>query len=423
MRTRQAPVPRWLLGAALLLAAGPALAARDVLLVLDNSGSMRKNDPSRLAGPAVMEFIQAQPPDTRVGIVLFTSDPDLVMPLTPAEVAADGAAQRALRQFNYSGQWTQTAGAIERALYELRTEGRPEARRVIVLMTDGIIDTGDARRDADYHEWLRKELAQKAARDKIGIFGVAFTERADYQLLQSLASATDAEYFRVLNASGIGKALQGIESALSASAAPAAPEPAPVAPPSAEPVARAAPVENAPAEAVPAGPPRRSLAWLWWTLALALAGVAGFTAWWWLRHRQAPAGDPDTARVRKSDEVPLRSGGPQALLYDNMERHEIGEKPVVVGRAGGTDPSRYYLIVPEKTVGRWHATIERRGQTFWLRDEGSVNGTFLNGERIVGERPLKHRDTIRFHNHTFEFEIPELSEFDRTVMQPGQRAN
>lgn len=410
------------MAAVLLLAAGPALAARDVILVLDNSGSMRRNDPARLAGPAVMEFIQGQPPDTRVGILLFTSDPDLVMPLMPAEVAADGAAQRALRQFNYQGQWTQTAGAVERALYELRTEGRPEASRAIVLMTDGILDTGEPRRDADFNRWLRTELAQQAARDKVGIFGIAFTERADYHLLQSLASATGGEYFRVLNASGIGKALQGIESALggtlpAAAAAPATP------PPAAEPPPAPAPVASAPAaQPEPARPVGRSWAWLWWTLALALLGTAGMAAWWWLRYRQAPAPREDTARVR-GEEPPLRAGGPQGVLYDNMDRHEIGEKPVVVGRAGGTDPSRYYLIVPEKTVGRWHATIERRGQTFWLRDEGSVNGTFINGERVVGERPLKHRDTIRFHNHAFEFEIPELGDFDRTVMQPGQRAN
>ena len=397
-----------LLLVALLGAAGPALAARDVVLVLDNSGSMRANDPARLAAPAVAEFIKGQPPDTRVAIILFTADPQLVMPLTPAEVAADGDAQQALTRFNYRGQWTQTAAAVERALYELRTEARPDARRVIVLMTDGLIDTGDARKDAELNQWLRQELAAQAAREKVSIFGIAFTERADYQLLQSLASATDAQYFRVLNAGGIARALRGIESVLSAAPAPApvVTDPAP-APAEAQPPAEAA----APVEA----PETRSSSWLGWLAALLVLAAVTVAAAWRLRWRR---GDGSAAHAEAAAN---RDSGPQGVLFDAMVRHEISDKPVVVGRAGGTDPSRYYLIVPEKTVGRWHATIERRGQTFWIRDEGSVNGTFINGERVVGERPLKHRDQVRFHNHQFEFEIPELGEMDRTVMQAASR--
>ena len=410
MKTLKPRIAAWLSGLLLLVLALPALAARDVVLVLDNSGSMRKNDPARLAGPAVMEFIRGQPPDTRVAIVLFTAEPTLVMPLTPAEVAADGDAQQALERFDYRGAWTQTAAAVERALYELRNEARPQAQRVIVLMTDGLIDTGAPARDVELNRWLREELAGQAARDKVSIFGIAFTERADYQLLQSLASTTGAEYFRVLNATGIAKALQRIEAVLSAAppSAPAAastpgPAPAAAAPPEAAPQPA---TEGAPAEPAPAG-----RIWLGWLAGLLLVIAAGVTGWWRMRRR----GD---AAPAEADGPTGRDYGVQALLYDGMERHELGGKPVVIGRAGGTDPTRQYVVVPEKTVGRWHATIERRGQTFWLRDEGSVNGTFINGERIVGERPLKHRDTIRFHNHQFDFEIPELGDMDRTVMQP-----
>lgn len=402
MKTRQGRARNWLFGLLLLALAGPAMAARDVVLVLDNSGSMRKNDPGRLAAPAVMEFIRAQPPDTRVAILLFTAEPTLVMPLTPAEVAADGDAQQALERFNYRGAWTQTAAAVERALYELRNEARPEAKRVVVLMTDGLIDTGAPARDVELNRWLREELAAQAAKEKISIFGIAFTERADYQLLQSLASTTGAEYFRVLGATGIARALQRIETVLSAPS-PEAPAPA-VAP---APVAVAAPP---PAEAAPPRPAAAGWSWLGWAAALLVLLAAGAAAWWRLRRRRAGSAEPE--------EPTGRDYGVQGLLYDGMERHELGGKPVVIGRAGGTDPTRQYVIVPEKTVGRWHATIERRGQTFWLRDEGSVNGTFLNGERVTGERPLKHRDTIRFHNHQFDFEIPELGEMDRTVMQP-----
>jgi len=178
-----------------LAASAPALAARDVMLVLDNSGSMRKNDPSRLAVESVRQFIRSQPDDTRVGIIVFATGAELAMPLTRADAGDFGPA---LRRLDYRGRWTETAAAVERALYELRQEGRANADKAIVLMTDGLIDTGNRQKDAELNAWLRNNLAPQAAREKVRIYGIAFTEAADYQLLQSLATGTEGDYFRVL---------------------------------------------------------------------------------------------------------------------------------------------------------------------------------------------------------------------------------
>jgi hypothetical protein len=410
-------VRRGIAAAALLLATLPALAARDIVLVLDNSGSMRANDPARLAAPAVMEFIRGQPPDTRVAIVLFTADAQLALPLTPAEVAADGEAENALRKFNYRGAWTQIAAGVERGLYELRNDGRPEATRAVVLMTDGVIDTGDAVHDKELDQWLRQDLAGQARNDGVYIFGVAFTERADYQLLQSLAATTRGEYFRVLNPEGIGRALRRIDSVLSeATPAPEAPAPVATAPP---PVAEGKPAAQ-PEAAAPASTEEGDGRWWWWALsAVALLAIAVALGWAFRLARHTAS--HGRAHGGEAAEDVKHDHGPVAVLFNNFERHELGSQPVVIGRAGGTDPDRQYIIVPEKTVGRWHATIERRGQTFWVRDEGSVNGTFINDERVIGEQPLKHRDTLRVHTHKYEFEIPELADADRTMLSPKPR--
>ena len=55
----------------------------------------------------------------------------------------------------------------------------------------------------------------------------------------------------------------------------------------------------------------------------------------------------------------------------------------------------------DKIVSKEHCVIERRGPQLILRDLGSLNGTYVNGERVVGERPLRHGDDIaldRFGN-------------------------
>lgn len=52
------------------------------------------------------------------------------------------------------------------------------------------------------------------------------------------------------------------------------------------------------------------------------------------------------------------------------------------------------IQVLDKVVSKEHCVIELRGGAFVLRDLGSLNGTYVNGERIVGERVLAHGDEI-----------------------------
>ncbi len=52
----------------------------------------------------------------------------------------------------------------------------------------------------------------------------------------------------------------------------------------------------------------------------------------------------------------------------------------------------------EKGVSRTHAAIRRSEDTLTLVDLGSVNGTFLNGQRLIPNQPrvLRDGDEIRF---------------------------
>jgi adenylate cyclase len=45
-------------------------------------------------------------------------------------------------------------------------------------------------------------------------------------------------------------------------------------------------------------------------------------------------------------------------------------------------------------VSKEHCVIERRTSGFLLRDLGSLNGTYVNGERVNGEQPLRHGDEL-----------------------------
>jgi hypothetical protein len=64
---------------------------------------------------------------------------------------------------------------------------------------------------------------------------------------------------------------------------------------------------------------------------------------------------------------------------------------VTLGKASSNDVS----LEHDETVSRLHAVFESLGFAWSLRDMGSRNGTFLNGERITAERVLRSGDEVR----------------------------
>src|SRR5437868_3980586 len=63
--------------------------------------------------------------------------------------------------------------------------------------------------------------------------------------------------------------------------------------------------------------------------------------------------------------------------------------PCVLGRHSDCDER---LELP--FISRRHCTFAVRGDTVWVEDLGSRNGTFLNGERLEGSQPLRDGDRL-----------------------------
>ena len=208
-----------------------ALSGVDVIFALDNSGSMMKNDPDFITRTVVINFLEGLDEGVRVGMVIFDTDANLVQPLTgittaeSAESFLDG-----LDMITYKGQFTNTPAGVERAVYELKTNGRGQAEKVVILLTDGIVDTGNKDQDLESEKWLKETLTLECKKQGIRIFGIAFTEQADFRLMQTLAVTTEGEYFRAFTAEEVASVFQTINDIISkpATAEPMSPPQTPV---------------------------------------------------------------------------------------------------------------------------------------------------------------------------------------------------
>jgi pSer/pThr/pTyr-binding forkhead associated (FHA) protein len=118
----------------------------------------------------------------------------------------------------------------------------------------------------------------------------------------------------------------------------------------------------------------------------------------------------------------LSAGAPQeSIIIPPAEAaalraaHRIGPRRVVVLTSPALEPGTSIELTNSARVGRGaenairldadttvssrHATIDTRADGLWVEDDGSTNGTFVNGARVTSARLLQPGDVIRI-GHT-----------------------
>ncbi|MGQ7843344.1 vWA domain-containing protein [Granulosicoccus sp. 3-233] len=188
---------------------GVPLSGRDLMLCIDISGSMREADlyagNNRATRMAVVkqvasDFVARRDGD-RIGLVMFGSQAYVQTPLTLDHATVQHFLAEAA--VGLAGRSTAIGDAIGLAVKRLRE--RPEASRVIILLTDGENSAGvvdplaAARLAADNN--IRIHAIGVGADAQSGFnapFGARTTE-LDEETLKAISQSTGGQYFRARN--------------------------------------------------------------------------------------------------------------------------------------------------------------------------------------------------------------------------------
>ena len=409
----------------LLYASAPAAGIQDpqldLVFVIDNSGSMKKNDPNHITPKVVETFIRQLPEPSQVGIVLFDQQARLLSPLSAiADARNEKELIAGLDRIDYQGQRTNTPVGIERAIYELKSNGRPLSQKGIVFITDGIVDTGDPRKDQELTRWLKQDLTAQCKQLGIRIFGIALTDAADFSLIQTLALRTDGEYFRTYQASGISDVLREIQAHMTPKPRPElAPLPLLPEPPEEPDVAPmqpdhiAQPGASSPLSDEKAVVVTEKNAWMITvTLALVIAALIAALVFFFIqnvRRKEAAAAGPE----KKLDIPKAHLEDLDRVCGEENAFTRLDKVRINIGRSRRND-----IVIQQPAISGFHATIEFRGMAFYLEDQRSTNGTQLNSRRLSANEPVRLRngDQITVAQYNFKFVLEDPVPFGDTVM-------
>ena len=105
---------------------------------------------------------------------------------------------------------------------------------------------------------------------------------------------------------------------------------------------------------------------------------------------------------------PLSNGGaPLGAMVsweteNGTRRSMVLNRSLTIGRTAGND-----LVIPDSALSRQHARIEVSPAGFSIVDLGSLNGVFLNEERVDDAQDLRDGDEVRVGRTVVTINIPE----------------
>ncbi len=94
------------------------------------------------------------------------------------------------------------------------------------------------------------------------------------------------------------------------------------------------------------------------------------------------------------------------------QRYALDVENATIGRHPECD-----VVVDAGAVSRYHAKVVRRGNDFFVEDDGSRNGTFLNGQLLAAPEMLREGDCIRISDVDLVFHRDETPEFAQGASQ------
>ncbi len=157
----------------------------DILITLDDSGSMDWNDPNFGRISATEKFIEQLPETDRVGVTKFTTSVSQIFKLDYMTDQNREKLEKSLSGLKSDGG-TDCSAALHNAINNLNDDTRAKC---IILLTDGV--------DSPYNYYDYDKIIESAINKGINIFTIGLGNDVNEELLNKIADETYGKYFSI----------------------------------------------------------------------------------------------------------------------------------------------------------------------------------------------------------------------------------
>lgn len=172
----------------------PEILPADVRLVIDVSGSMKKNDPHNLRKPAMELLVKLLPNESRAGVWTFGQSVNLLVPHKIVNSAWRDDATGKAAGINSVAMFTNIGTALEQAAYDIGSNEKT-FRNNIIILTDGMVDIETAAEvNAQERQRILTEVLPRLKQAGYIIHSIALSDEADIDLMEKLSKATDGVF-------------------------------------------------------------------------------------------------------------------------------------------------------------------------------------------------------------------------------------
>lgn len=173
----------------------------DVRVLIDVSGSMKKNDPSNLRSPALRLLVGLLPNDTRAGVWNFGTQVNELVKLGLSDEQWKNLAVSASKKIHSKDLYTNIGQALSSATEDWLAQNPPSHKRNLILLTDGMVDISkDDTKNTTERNNILADLLPELKKSDVQIHTIALSDNADKEFLQKLSTETDGSFTQTQSA-------------------------------------------------------------------------------------------------------------------------------------------------------------------------------------------------------------------------------
>ncbi len=175
-------------------------AVSDIRVLIDVSGSMKKNDPNNLRAPALRLIVGLMPENAVAGAWTFGENVKAVVPHQKVSDNWKSTANLQSKEIHSLSLFTDIEQVLNKATKD-QQKSDIAFRRHVILLSDGLVDISpNEQLNAQSRQRIIDEIIPRLTEANVAIHTIALSENADHELLRIMSLATDGWHEQVDNA-------------------------------------------------------------------------------------------------------------------------------------------------------------------------------------------------------------------------------